>query len=425
MIEHAGILLGFAVFFGLVMAFAVGANDVANAMGTSIGSGAITMNQAIVIAMVFEALGAIIASGQVTNTIGRDLISYTQFVSHPEILALGMISALLSSGLWLLIASYFGWPVSTTHTIIGAVIGFAGICFGADFVNWSVVTNIVLSWFLTPAIAGLLAYALFKSVHVLVLDHKDPLLRAKFVVPVYVFIVAFVVSIVTLKLGLKPLGLILDNLTVLMGACVFSLVVTFAAYLWLRFKYHNLQSGSLTDSYKQVERYFGLLTVITACAMAFAHGSNDTANAIGPVATVVNIVHYGSNFVHSHVLPFWVVLMGAIGLSLGLAIFGYRVINTVGKNITSLTPTRGFVAQLSTASVVVVSSGYGLPVSTTQVLVGALLGVGLARGIGAINLRVVRNIFLSWLVTLPAGAVLAIIIFYTLAYVLGISIMPV
>ena len=420
MIEHAAILLLLAVGFGLIMAFAVGANDVANAMGTSIGSGVISLNQAIIIAIIFEALGAIIASGQVTNTIGRDLINFSQFANNPEVLAVGMISALMSSGIWLLIASNFGWPVSTTHTIVGAVIGFAAICFGGAYVSWYVVLNIVLSWFLTPLIAGLLAFILFKSVHHMVFDHIEPISRARDVVPFYVFLVALVISIVSLKQGLKPLGIDFGTYQVLFYSISFSLVVAIFSAFWLRIRYKKRCTTSLSDSYDEVERYFGILTIVTACAMAFAHGSNDTANAIGPVATVVNIVHYGSNFMMNHALPLWVVIMCAVSLALGLAIFGYKVIQTVGSNITSLTPTRGFVAQLSTASVVVVSSGYGLPVSTTQVLVGALLGVGMARGIGAINIKVVRNIFLSWLITVPAGIIGSIACYYFITYLLSL-----
>lgn len=418
MLEHTFIMLALAISFGLLMAFAVGANDVANAMGTSIGSGAITMKQAIVIAIIFESLGAVIASGQVTNTIGRDLINFANFAQNPEILALGMISALLASGIWLLLASNFGWPVSTTHTIVGAVIGFATVCFGVSYVRWNVVTNIVLSWFITPIFAGILSFMLFKSVHFLVFNHKDPIAKARDIVPVFVFMVAFVISVVTLKLGLKPLGWQLSNTLVFCSSLSFSAVSTITVAVWLRLNYKKQAIVKLSDSYEEVERYFGLLTVITACAMAFAHGSNDTANAIGPVATVVNIVHFGPQFINNQGLPFWVVIMGAVGLALGLAIFGYKVIQTVGNNITKLTPTRGFVAQLSTASVVVVSSGYGLPVSTTQVLVGALLGVGMARGIGAINLKIVRSIFMSWLVTVPAGAIGSVLCFYLLKTIL-------
>lgn len=421
MIEHAAILLGLAVLFGLIMAFAVGANDVANAMGTSIGSGAINITQAIIIATIFEALGAIVASGQVTNTIGHDIINFSSFLQNPEVLALGMVSALFASGLWLLLASNFGWPVSTTHTIIGAVVGFVSFCYGINYVNWSIVTDIVLSWFFTPALAGVFAFFLFKSVHFLVLDHKDPISQAKKFVPGYVFLVTIIISLVTLKLGLKPLGLVLSSYQVVFFSALLALLVTLISALWLSIRYKHHKNKVLLDSYQEVEKYFGILTVFTACAMAFAHGSNDTANAIGPVATVVNIVKYGNDFIANHTLPLWVVLIGAFGLSLGLAIFGYKVIQTVGSNITSLTPTRGFVAQLSTATVVVVSSGYGLPVSTTQVLVGALLGVGIARGIGAINLNVVKNIFLSWLVTLPAGAFGAVICFYIFAKLLGID----
>lgn len=420
MLETATILLIMAICFGLIMAFAVGANDVANTMGTSIGSGAITMNQAIVIAAVFEALGALVASGQVTNTIGRDLLSFAQFQHNPDVLALGMVASLCSAGAWLIIASYFGWPVSTTHTIIGAVVGFASLCFGPSYVDWHVVSSVAMSWILTPALAGFLAFLLFKSVQKMVFEHEAPLDRAKTVIPAYIFIAGLVVCYVTLSLGLKPLGLHLKIHHVLWLSFLLSTVFAVMGGVILKYRYRDQVCQDLKEAYAHVEKCFGLLTVFTACSMAFAHGSNDTANAIGPVATVVNIARYGKHFIHVQVLPFWIVLMGAAGMAIGLSIYGYKVIQTVGKNITQLTPTRGFVAQLSTASVVVMSSGLGLPVSTTQVLVGALLGVGMARGIGAINLKVVKSIFLSWMVTLPAGALGSVLFFYAFGLLLGL-----
>lgn len=224
MIEHSMVLMFMAIGFGLMMAFAVGANDVANTMGTSIGSGAITMNQAVIIAAIFEAVGALVASGQVTNTIGRDILSFSQFQAFPDVLALGMIASLFASGSWLIIASYFGWPVSTTHTIIGAVVGFASICFGPSFVHWSVVFQVVLSWIITPGIAGILSFILFKSVHRLVFDCSDPMRKARQVIPIYIFIVGLVVAYVTLSLGLKPLGLHLSSGYALGYSILFSII---------------------------------------------------------------------------------------------------------------------------------------------------------------------------------------------------------
>ncbi|MCL4119566.1 UNVERIFIED_CONTAM: hypothetical protein GTU68_014870 [Idotea baltica] len=322
------------------MAWGVGANDVANAMGTSVGAGALTIKQAILIAMVFEFAGAYLAGGEVTSTIRKGIIDPAILEGTPELLVYGMLSALLAAGTWLLIASMMGWPVSTTHSIVGAIVGFAAVGISPEAVHWGKVGKIVASWVVSPVLAGTIAYMLFSSVQKLILTRDDPFSRAKKIIPIYMFAMIF-----------------------------------------------------------------------TACAMAFAHGSNDVANAVGPLAAVVSVVKSGAVGAKS-MMPSWILLLGGVGIMLGLATYGFKVMGTIGRKITELTPSRGFAAELGAAATVVLASGIGLPISTTHTLVGAVLGVGLARGIAALNMRVIGTIFMSWLITLPAGAGLAIVFFF-------------
>lgn len=416
MIMHGPELLIAASVIGFVMAWAVGANDVANAMGTSVGSGVLTIRQAIIVAAIFEALGALLASGHVTNTLRSELINIHALNHQPELIAYGMLAALLAAGSWLLMATRYGWPVSTTHGIVGAVLGFGWVCLGPENVHWAVVINIFLSWVLTPLIAASLAYLVFRSVQSLVLKSKDPVRNAQAWIPFYVMLVSLVILSSVFFSGLKAIEIHLPAV----GACswVVTISLVMGALGSIAMRYFGLAQirGSAQIS-KAIERAFGLLAVVTACAMAFAHGSNDVANAIGPLATVVSLVNTGGRFGQDVGVPYWISILGAVGIVSGLALYGYRVIATIGTKITRLTPSRGFAAQLATSATVLASSSLGLPVSTTQTLVGAVLGVGLAGGISALNLGVVRNIFLSWVVTLPAGAGLSIIYFEILQWV--------
>ncbi len=415
--EHAQLYIVLAVIFAFFMAWGVGANDVANAMGTSVGSKAITINQAIIIAAVFEALGALLAGGQVTETIRGHIIDAQYFQHDPQLLIYGMLASLLAAGSWLLIATSFGWPVSTTHSIVGAVIGFGVVELGVKAIYWTEVVDIVLSWIVTPIIAGCVAFLLFRSVQIVIFDNGRPIHRAKRFVPVYIFLVAFVISLVTLLNGLKHLGL---HLTIFESAAIsvaFSFIMMMLGYVFLRNTNTDADKRPHVD-FNQIEKMFGVLMVFTACAMAFAHGSNDVANAIGPLSAIVSIVKSGGKVLAHSPIPFWIMVLGAVGIVLGLAMYGYKVIGTVGSDITQLTPSRGFAAQLATAGTVVISSAIGLPVSTTQTLVGSVLGVGIARGIGALNLGVIRNIFMSWIITLPAGAVFSIMYYHILKWIL-------
>ncbi|WP_028109991.1 inorganic phosphate transporter [Ferrimonas futtsuensis] len=418
LVNYGPILIVVAALFGFLMAYGIGANDVANAMGTSVGSGALTIKQAIVIAMIFEFAGAYLAGGEVTSTIRKGIIDSAFFIDQPELLVYGMISALLAAGIWLVAASILGWPVSTTHSIIGAIIGFAAVGVGVDSVNWGKVAGIVGSWIVTPAIAGFIAYVIFQSAQKLIFDTEDPLKNAKRYVPFYMGLAGMVLSLVTIKKGLKHVGLHFDNLEAWGLAIAISITVALIGKFFIgRLKLDP--SADREMHFANVEKVFALLMVVTACGMAFAHGSNDVANAIGPLAAVVSIVHAQGEIVAKAPLVWWILPLGGVGIVIGLATLGSRVIMTIGKNITHLTPSRGFAAELAAASTVVIASGTGLPISTTQTLVGAVLGVGMARGIAALNLGVVRNIVVSWVITLPAGAGLSIAIFYLIRAVLG------
>jgi inorganic phosphate transporter, PiT family len=414
--DQMTIYIVLAAVFGLYMAWGIGANDVANAMATSTGAKAITFKQAIIIAAVFEFAGAVLAGGAVTSTIRSGMVDAQVFGEQPELLIYGMLAALLAAGVWLNIASRFGWPVSTTHSIVGAIVGFAAVGIGMDAVHWSKVGTIMMSWVVSPLVAGTMAFLIFRSVQILILDRPDPLRSAKRWVPVYMFLTAFNITLVTLFKGLTHIGLELSTTQSYVIAVAIGLAVAITGRLFI----NRIQPEPGADQqfhYATVERVFGVLMIITACSMAFAHGSNDVANAVGPAAAVISTATTGIVEQRSGVSP-WVLLLGGAGIVLGLATYGRQVMRTVGEKITQLTPSRGFAAELSAATTIVVASGTGLPISTTHTLVGAVLGVGLARGIAALNLRVIRDIFLSWVVTVPAGAALSIVFFFILRAVL-------
>ena len=408
--DHVTIYIILAAALGLFMAWGIGANDVANAMGTSIGSGVLTIGQAVAIAAVFEFAGAFLAGGQVTSTIRKGIIDSGAVAQSPELLIFGMLASLIAAGIWLLIASRNGWPVSTTHTIVGAIVGFAIVGLGIDAVKWGKVGNIVASWVVSPVLSGALAYFLFRSVQRLILNTDDPIANAKKYVPIYIFATGAMIALVTLFKGLKHIGLELSTLQNYGIAIVVGLIVMGCGnYFISRIKIDP--SDDRDFHFANVEKIFAVLMVVTACAIAFAHGSNDVANAVGPMAAVIGVASEGVVSQKS-AMPSWILLVGGIGIVLGLAMYGKKVIATIGQKITELTPSRGFACQLAASTTVVIASGTGLPISTTHTLVGAVLGVGMARGIGALNLRVVGNIFMSWVVTLPAGALLSIFFFY-------------
>ncbi|MEC7875341.1 MAG: inorganic phosphate transporter [Pseudomonadota bacterium] len=414
--EHTTILLILAGCFGLFMAWGIGANDVANAMATSVGSKALTLKQAVIVAAIFEFAGAFLAGGQVTSTIRKGIIDANLLSGSPEILVYGMLAALLAAGLWLLIATRYGLPVSTTHSIVGAIVGFAAVGIGIEAVNWGKVSSIATSWVISPLLAGGLAYLLFRSVQKLILNTNKPMENAKRYVPIYIFLTGTMISLVTMFKGLKHIGLDLSknecySISLFVG--IFCAIIGDILIRNIKFK----KEKNMGNLFLNVENVFGVLMIFSACAMAFAHGSNDVANAVGPVAAIVSIVSSGGEIAQKSLMPIWILLLGSMGIVTGLLMYGYKVIATVGSRITQLTPSRGFCCNLAAAITVVLASGTGIPISTTHTLVGAVLGVGFARGISALNLRIVGSIFLSWIITLPAGGIMAIVFFY---FLLGI-----
>jgi len=411
LVQHAEIYIAMAALFGLFMAWGIGANDVANAMGTSVGSKALSFKQAVYIAAIFELAGAVLAGGEVTKTIRKGIIDISSLGDKPELLVYGMLASLLAAGIWLLIASRKGWPVSTTHSIVGAIVGFGAVGIGIDAVQWGKVGTIAASWVTSPLLAGTIAFFLFRNIQKLIIDTENPVESAKKYVPYYIFMVGFIIAMVTMVKGLKHVGVNLPlEQSALIAAGVGLVVMVIGTIMIRRLKYDP--DADRDFHFSNMEKIFGVLMIFTAVAIAFAHGSNDVANAIGPVAAVVGIVQSAGEIAIKSATPIWILMLGGFGIVFGLATHGHKVIATVGSGITELTPSRGFAATLAAAVTIVFASGVGLPISTTHTLVGGVLGVGLARGIGALNGNVIKTIFMSWVVTLPAGAGLSILFFF-------------
>ncbi len=406
--EPMTIVLALAAIAGLYMAWNIGANDVANAMGTSVGSGALTLRGAIIVAAVFEFGGAMLVGGTVTDTIRKGIVDVSAFGSDPMVIAVGMTCCLLAAALWLNIATFSGWPVSTTHSIVGAVVGFGLIAGGFEAVNWGVMAKIVASWVVSPVMGGLLGYLGFVFIKRRILNVDRPLLALRGWGPIMVFPIFTILTLSVLFKGLKPLKLDL-SLGPAFGIAVFAGLTASIITTPLLRRFAKAASESKDAHTYHAERVFLVLQVLTACFVAFAHGSNDVANAVGPMAAVFGAA---SGEVAAKVaVPYRVLLIGAVGIVVGLATYGYKIMATVGKKITELTPSRGFAAEFGAATTIVLASKLGLPVSTTHTLVGAVIGVGFARGIGAINTRVVTGIIASWFITVPFTAILAAVLF--------------
>jgi inorganic phosphate transporter, PiT family len=467
-------LLIFILLTGFYMAWNIGANDVANAMGTSVGSGALTIRRAVLIAALLEFSGAFFFGSHVSKTMQSGIIHTELFAANPYTLAYGMLAALGSAGLWLQAASYFGWPVSTTHSIVGAIIGFGLVIGGVEAVQWSEVGLIFLTWIVSPLFGGILGYIIFSILRKQIFYRPNPVLAAHRLTPVIVFIVILVLSLILIFEGFDNLKLSLSDFQKYILAFSLSLLAALISFLVIR--KINLKPSSeretvnhaalvsalektkkqlsnaqtlaqeemhyqigllsselerLTQSarqktegqtsetaYLKVESIFGYLQIMSACMMAFAHGANDVANAIGPLSAAVAILTTGLYAVDAPV-PTWALALGGLGIVIGLATWGWRVIETIGKKITELTPSRGFAAEFGAALTIVLASRLGMPISTTHTLVGAVLGVGFARGLEAINLNTTRDILVSWVVTVPLGAILSIILFYPIQAIFG------
>ncbi len=433
------ILLIVAIIAGFYMAWNIGANDVANAMGTSVGSGAITLRKAVILAGIFEFLGAFFVGSNVSQTIGKGIVPIEAFrkpaivkvegvpkVETPSIgpplegavpprdpagihFGIGMLASLIAAALWLNIATYFSQPVSTTHSIIGAVVGFALVAVGPEWIRWGKMGTIAASWVLSPVIGGLLAFITYRCILRFILKNRHPVVMAKAAVP---FCLGSVVFIVFLSVLYKGLHLKLDAWSAIPPAAGAGVLTALISRIVILRRTSNRRIPR-SETFPTVERWFSRIQILTACYLAFAHGANDVANAIGPLAVAIRGFS-GGGPTGVTVIPTWLLAFGGVGIIIGLATYGHKVIKAVGTKITEITPTRGFSAEFGTATTVLVCSKLGLPVSTTLVLVGAVMGVGIARGFGAIDLRVIRRIFISWIITIPVSAVFSAVIYWIL-----------
>ena len=408
------LFMGVTILLGLYMAWNIGANDVANSMADAVGSRSISIKWAIVAAGICEFAGAVLVGSHVTDTVRKGIVSPEALIDTPEVLVLGMMCALLAAALWLHIATWMGMPVSTTHSIVGAVTGFGVVAAGWSAVHWGKLGQIVASWFISPVVGGVLAFVIFRLISRLILGKKRPAAAAVKIIPFIVFFTAVVVTLATLYRGLQHIiaerALWLTGNVAVSISVAIGLISGLVASLLVRRRLKGTYGRPVFEQLELVERTFAPLVIITSCAVAFAHGANDVANAVGPLAAVVEIVREGTVTMKVQV-PLWILALGGTGIVIGLAMYGYKVMHTVGTKITQITPSRGVAADIAATATVLVCTRLKLPVSTTHTLVGAILGVGFARGLGAVNRRVTCNIFGSWFITVPAAAGLAIILF--------------
>ena len=404
------ILVIAAIIIGFYMAWNIGANDVANSMADAVGSKALTIFWAVVLAGICNFCGAVLVGSHVTDTVRKGIIDTQAFTHDPRMLAHGMVCAMLAAAVWLNLASYFGMPVSTTHSIIGAIIGFGILQAGLGQIHWGKLGQIVASWFISPLAGGIMAFIIFKLISRHILSVEKPAVAARKGVPVCTFFTFAILTLAIIYKGLKNLHLDLEAPKAIGFSILAGLIAAGVSVLLTRRNRKFDGDLPLEQQLVWVERTFAVLVIITSCAVAFAHGANDVANAIGPLAAVAEIVK--TNTVPGEVpVSMRYLLLGGVGIAIGLATFGYRVMRLVGMKITEITPSRGVAADLAGMMTVLACSKMGLPVSTTHTMIGAILGVGLARGITAINRKIVGSIFVSWIVTIPIAALLTILLY--------------
>lgn len=416
--DYSIVYLLVAVVLCFLMTWGVGANDLANVMSTTMGSKAVTVRQAMIIAIIFEFAGAFLGGNGVTETMRDGIINTSQLSNEPLILIEGMLAVLLACTIWMNLASYLGVPVSITNALVGSMVGFGAMVLGPDAIHWNQVGRIAIGWVTSPMISGITAYALFISIQQTIFVKRNPLAKAKLYIPIYLFLIGSILSFITVFKGLNHFDIHLNFKQDLAVTLATSIIITIIGMIFIKRIPENPKIRR-RERFIQVEKYFAILMAMTACAMAFAHGSNDVALAVGPLTIVYSLVMNANQVFDANNYPSWIILLGCVGVITGLLMYGRKVIETVGSAITALTPSRAFAATLSAATTVVVATSTGIPVSATQTLVGAVLGVGLARGIGALNLIVIRNIFMSWVLTLPAASILTIIAYKLLHAFLG------
>ncbi len=415
------IVIVFTALLGLYMAWNIGANDVANSMADAVGSGALSVRNAVIAAGLCEFAGAVLVGAHVTDTVRKGIVDPSVLASLPGVgpeevavmLIIGMSGALLSAAFWLNMSTLFGMPVSTTHSIVGAVAGFGIVAAGWHAVNWAKMGQIVSSWFISPIAGGLLSYLLFIYISKAILGKEKPVKAAVVHLPIIAFILTMVVLLATIYKGLKH---VTGDLPWLAGqnsiwiSFVIAVVMAFVAWLFAKKKLVTRQNDPLGEQLEAVERSFVPLVIVSSCSVAFAHGANDVANSVGPLAAIIHVLQTGSIEMKVPV-PIWILGLGGVGIVLGLATYGYKVMRTVGYKITEITPSRGVAADIAATATVLVCTRLSLPVSTTHTLVGAILGIGLARGLSGVNSRVVVSIFGSWLFTVPAAGLMSIVFY--------------
>jgi PiT family inorganic phosphate transporter len=398
--EYYVLIIGY--IFGFYMAWNIGANDVANSMASAVGAKAITIRQAIFIAGILNITGAVFIGSHVTQTIRKGIVS-TDILSDPHLAMIGALSALLAAALWVSFATWKSLPVSTTHSIVGAMIGFGIMTGGFSVINWGKLGAVVLSWLISPVFAMAIGYLMFKTIVKFILSKDEPFSQALKLAPFFISIAFFV--IILSFLFKTPLGkrLAIGTPLALLIALILASVLGFLAVKILR---KFTKKTNLTGE----EEIFRKIQIGTSCYVALAQGANDVANAIGPLAVIYFLVKTGS--VGAKVpVPAFLLFFGGIGIACGIGMAGQRVMDTIGRKITTLTNTRGFSVDFAAATTVMVASKMGLPVSTTHAAVGGVLGVGLARGFEAVNFRIIFQIIVYWILTVPASAITSIIIF--------------
>ncbi|WOK97431.1 inorganic phosphate transporter 2-1, chloroplastic [Canna indica] len=417
---------------GFYMAWNIGANDVANAMGTSVGSGALTLRQAVITAAVLEFSGAFLMGTHVTSTMQKGILMVSVFQGKENLLLAGLLSSLAAAGTWLQVASFYGWPVSTTHCIVGAMVGFGLVYGGIGAVFWSSLARVTSSWVISPLVGAAASFLVYKCIRRFVYSAANPGQAAAASAPIAVFLGVTGISFSAFPLSkVYPVALAQALACGTAGAVIVSRVIHKQLGNLLTSeaekpapseKPHPQTTGFLADfagptgaQLEIVYGVFGYMQVLSACFMSFAHGANDVSNAIGPLAAALSIVHGAASSAAEIVIPTDVLAWGGFGIVAGLMIWGYRVIATIGKKITELTPTRGFAAEFAAASVVLVASKLGLPISATHTLVGAVMGVGFARGFNSVRAETVREIATSWAVTIPVGGLLSVV--YTWVFI--------
>lgn len=399
--EYVILIIGYA--FGFYMAWNIGANDVANSMASAVGAKAITIRQAIFIASILNVIGATFIGAHVTNTIRKGIVS-TEIMTDPHLALTGALAALLAAALWVSFATWKSLPVSTTHSIVGAMIGFGIMAGGMDVIHWSKLGAVILSWVISPVFSLVISFILFKIMVRVILSRSDPFAAALRWSPAFIGSACFVV--VLSFLFKTPLG---KKLSV--GTPTALLIAIVAAYLLGMLGKLLIKRFVVNSKTNGVEEIFRRIQIGTSCYVALAQGANDVANAIGPLAVIYFLVKTGA--VGATVpVPIFLLLFGGVGIACGIWMAGYRVMSTIGTKITTLTNTRGFCVDFSAATTVLLASKMGLPVSTTHAAVGGVMGVGLARGMEAVNFRIVLHIMLYWVLTVPASAITSMLLFW-------------